>query len=178
MVAARTHTLLVLVALAGTACGAVGGIVSGPPDTHCGDTVVAVDADTCEAGDGQPDVYGDTLYNSDGQDDGCKYHLSFTNSTIQRNEDVRFVVSAWALDGGATVTGAQVRVEASLDDGGSHPAPPTGTLTTEGPPGTYAIGPVQFDKPGRWTVRFHLFEDCAPGAESPHGHAAFYVDVP
>lgn len=166
---------LAICALA-AACGGTGGIVGGAPDTHCGETVQTVDPTLCDgADDGEP-VYGDTLYNSDGQDDECKYHLTFTNSTVRRDEDVTFTVSAWELDGAASVTGAALRAEVFLDD--THAAPDTSPTTVENPPGTYTIGPVQFDRKGRWTVRFHLFEDCATGAASPRGHVAFYVDVP
>jgi hypothetical protein len=166
---------LALVALA-AACGGTGNIVAGDPDTHCGETVQTIDPTLCDGADAGEDVFGATLFNSDGQDDDCKYHLSFTHSTIERDEDVSFTVSAWALDGSASVTGAKVRADAFMDDG--HAAPDTGATTVENPPGTYTVGPIQFDKKGRWTVRFHLFEDCAVGAASPHGHAAFYVDVP
>ena len=40
-------------------------------------------------------------------------------------------------------------------------------------------GPVQFDAPGQWTVRFHLHDNCSDEpADSPHGHAAFFIGVP
>jgi len=36
-----------------------------------------------------------------------------------------------------------------------------------------------FDKSGRWVVRFHFFESCSDVPDdSPHGHVAFYIDVP
>ncbi len=67
--------------------------------------------------------------------------------------------------------------EAYLSD--THPAPPTNQVVTPGAPGTYTIGPIQFDAPGQWTVRFHVFELCSDAAsDSPHGTAAFYVAVP
>ncbi len=77
----------------------------------------------------------------------------------------------------AAVGATPVRVEVFLDE--THPAPNTDVVVTEGPTGTYQIGPVRFDKPGKWTVRFHFNEQCEDTeADSPHGHAAFYVDVP
>jgi hypothetical protein len=39
-------------------------------------------------------------------------------------------------------------------------------------------GPLRFDRSGRWVVRFHFYEDCNDGESSPHGHIAFFVDVP
>lgn len=54
---------------------------------------------------------------------------------------------------------------------------------TETPPGSgvYRIGPETFfDVSGLWYVRFHFNENCCDGAnaDSPHGHAAYYVNVP
>ena len=86
-------------------------------------------------------------------------------------------MEALKAGGGGPATGANVDIEAFLSD--THPAPNSGVHTTEGPPGTYHIGPVRFDAKGRWTVRFHLHEDCADeAADSPHGHVAFFLDVP
>jgi hypothetical protein len=40
-------------------------------------------------------------------------------------------------------------------------------------------GPVIFDAPGDWTLRFHLHEECDDTLDdSPHGHAAFHITVP
>jgi hypothetical protein len=53
-----------------------------------------------------------------------------------------------------------------------------GTETPAGS-GAYTIGPVVFDQPGLWTIRFHLHENCADLLpDSPHGHAAYYINVP
>jgi hypothetical protein len=37
---------------------------------------------------------------------------------------------------------------------------------------------VRFDASGKWTVRFHFSADCADAVDSPHGHVAFFVNVP
>ena len=51
--------------------------------------------------------------------------------------------------------------------------------TEETSPGTYKIGPIVFDRPGGWVVRFHFFGSCDDYLDtSPHGHAAFFVTVP
>ena len=61
----------------------------------------------------------------------------------------------------------------------THPGDTARAVTTEQPPGNYTIGPVRFDASGTWTVRFHLNENCLDlTPDSPHGHAAFYLDVP
>jgi hypothetical protein len=60
----------------------------------------------------------------------------------------------------------------------THPAQPPGEAT-EAAGGKYTVGPIKFDAPGNWTVRFHFYEECSDVPEdSPHGHAAFFVHVP
>ena len=125
---------------------------------------------------------------SEGNDDDCKYHVSWTSTPIAENQDVSFTVTANYLADGmpssactnCPVTGLNTQnfyAEVYLND--THPAPPTNEVVTPGAAGTYTIGPIQFDAPGKWTVRFHLFELCSDVTDdSPHGHAAFYVDVP
>jgi hypothetical protein len=45
--------------------------------------------------------------------------------------------------------------------------------------GTYTLGPLRFDKKGKWTLRYHIRGDCVDLTEdSPHGHVAFFLDVP
>jgi hypothetical protein len=129
--------------------------------------------------------YGATLYGSSGTDDDCKYSVSYTASPICENDGTYFVVKAGLLaTSGAPLTGACTFAEVCLSDTHPGPAadyrPPTGSQrVVEGPPGTYTIGPVVFDAPGKWTVRFHFNEQCCDVADdSPHGHAAFFVDVP
>jgi hypothetical protein len=121
--------------------------------------------------------YGDTLYNSSGADDDCKYEVSWTATPIREDSDVAFTVAVKSRVDGSAVAGGQVDAEVFLNS--KHPAPNTNQMTAETPSGTYAVGPIQFDAPGTWTVRFHIFEDCEDTlATSPHGHAAFFVDVP
>ncbi len=51
--------------------------------------------------------------------------------------------------------------------------------STEIAPGIYKVGPLAFPQAGIWQVRFHLFEECSDSQDdSPHGHAAFFVQVP
>ncbi|MDB4947037.1 MAG: hypothetical protein JWP97_6571 [Labilithrix sp.] len=163
--------------------------VSGAADTHCGDRVVTVDPAACsadgghehdeDAGEhdhGEADEHGVTLFGSEGEDDECKYHVSWTSSPVSVNADVRFMVHATHRATSQPVLGANPYTEIFLND--THPAPNTDVKTVEGGAGNYAIGPVRFDQPGRWTVRFHFAATCADGDESPHGHAAFFVNVP
>ena len=161
-----------------------GGPVTGAADVHCNTDGGLMVQSTSQAScmykpDGGGDavvMYGDTMYGSEGNDDDCKYHVKFTVPAIYQNQNVTFTVSATQLGGSTAVTGAKTRAEVFLNN--MHPAPNSNQNVTESPAGTYAVGPIQFDASGRWTVRFHFFEDCYDFADdSPHGHAAFYIDV-
>jgi hypothetical protein len=113
------------------------------------------------------------MYGMQGDDDDCKYHVTWSSTPI--------------CEGPAPVSAAEVFTTTPLDAGGdagycdnqsSHEDMNNhfGAMT-ENPPGTYT-GPIYFDKPGAWTVRFHFNENCNDVAGSPHGHAAFHVTVP
>jgi hypothetical protein len=163
--------------------GPAGGPVSGPADLHCvapdGGVIAQVtDLSTCHlAADAGTTDYGATLYNSEGDDDDCKYHAKFTSTPIHRNQNVTFTVTATTKTDGQPATGADTLAEVFLND--THPAPNSNQATTEKAGGVYDIGPILFDAQGRWTVRFHLHEDCQDATDdSPHGHIAFYIDVP
>jgi len=129
--------------------------------------------------------YGTTMWGSQGKDDDCKYQVSYTASPICENNGTYFIVTAsYLARSDAPLTGACTFAEICLSN--THPAPPADSTppqgsqqVVEGPPGTYTIGPVVFDAPGDWTVRFHFNEVCCDIAnDSPHGHAAFHVSVP
>jgi YtkA-like len=173
--------------------GPPGGPVAGPADTHCGTTVQPTSEAACHggaggaggsggghdhgAGGGGISDYGPTLYNAEGDDDDCKYHVNFTSTDIYENQDVIFTVTLTQKSDGAPATGASPDAEVFLSD--THPAPNTDWKPLEDTPGVYKLGPIRFDAPGKWTVRFHFYESCSDGSEeSPHGHVAFYVDVP
>jgi hypothetical protein len=147
--------------------------------------------------------YGPTMFGTVGDDDDCKYHLTWSSTDICRGgRGVEFTITAVyraKTSGGMPVplTGAHTRLEVFTttpgdpdaagfcDDQSTHLAPalpgqvPGSIPTTEGPPpGTY-VARVEFDQPGKWTVRFHFNDNCADiGGGSPHGHAAFQVVVP
>jgi hypothetical protein len=141
----------------------------------------------CEENGGD---YGATMYGTEADDDDCKYHVSYTATPICENKGTYFVVTANYLtrtgaDGGpAPLTGASTYAELCLSNTHVGPQadgrPPSGNQeVVEGPPGTYTVGPVVFDAPGDWTVRFHFNEFCCDVVpNSPHGHAAFHVTVP
>jgi hypothetical protein len=138
----------------------------------------------CDFTDGGPDgcaaAYGDTLYNSSGNDDDCKYQTGWTSTPIVRNGNTTLYFGAVHTVDGTPASGAAVAAEVYLPSA-NHPSPSGEPVGTETPPGSgaYTIGPVVFDQPGLWTVRFHLHEDCADLLpDSPHGHAAYYINVP
>ena len=164
--------------------GGGGGPVAGAADTHCtlpdgGVQAQAINLSSCTLTGADAGVidYGPTRYNAEADDDDCKYHVKFTTGGVHQNENVSFTaVATLKADGGAAAA-ANVNIEAFLSV--THPVPNSNQQSVEGPAGTYRIGPVRFDAPGRWTVRFHLHEECADTVpDSPHGHVAFFVDVP
>ncbi|GAC1555822.1 MAG: hypothetical protein NVS3B10_16550 [Polyangiales bacterium] len=120
--------------------------------------------------------YGPTLSGSEGDDDDCKYHMKWASSGIYRNYDTTFTVTVTNKATKGPEKGAAPRLEIFLND--KHPAPNSNQKPTEMADGVYAVGPVQFDAPGKWTVRFHFHEECNDFPDSAHGHGAFYVDVP
>jgi len=131
--------------------------------------------------------YGDTLPNSEGDDDDCKYHVSWTSTPIRRNQDVTFTVRAADLSTGdplQSLPGEQdlplsrVEVYQPCEPTRLGPAQNFKAEFSKISTGVYEGGPIRFDQPGRWVVRFHFFEQCNDGERSPHGHVAFFVDVP
>jgi hypothetical protein len=174
-----------------------GGPVSGPQDMHCsGMTLQSTNQGDCSlrsdggvVGDGGT-TYGRTLDNQEGDDDDCKYHMKWTSTPIAENQDVTFTVTATYKTNGmpsSACSGCPVEgldtdnfyVELGYSDA-THAAPSTNQVVAEtSTKGTYTIGPVQFDEPGQWYARFHFFELCSDvAADSPHGHAAFFIKVP
>ena len=180
--------------------GDPGGPVMGAPDTHCGTKSQATSAAACHpapgtgggsststgtstgaggttGAGGEASEYGETLLNAEADDDDCKYHLAWTSTDIYQNTDVTFTVVASTKSDSKPLVAGELEAEAFLND--THPAPNSESKVTETSAGTYKIGPVRFDKAGKWTVRFHIHEDCSDLSEdSPHGHVAFFVNVP
>ena len=168
--------------------GTTAAAVAGKADTHCsGMPAVVVDPSVCHAvanadagddggaGGGGGDV-GETNFNAEADDDDCKYHVKWTATTVAEKTDVTFFVTLTNKKDGSPVTGAPVRAEVFLND--THPAPNTNQTSSETSSGVYGVGPIQFDASGKWTVRFHFHEECNDSPASPHGHAAFFVQVP
>ncbi len=138
---------------------------------------------------GDMNAYGAVMYDNWGSDDDCKYDVSWQSTPICENQPVYFTVIATKRVDGTPVTGVEVNGEfvaanprpdvvLSCD----HPIPNVPAPRNPSPevgPGTFVVGPIAFDKPGRWVFRLHFNEECQDySPESPHGHAAFYIDVP
>ena len=163
-----------------------GGPVAGAVDRHCyddgGGHFVTFDPTQCTVDGGDDDSgggsdFGDTMYGTSGNDDDCKYAVSYTVDPICENDGVNFIATLKDAVTLQPITySGTVRIEAFLTD--THPANTSATVSTMTAPGVYKIGPIAFDAAGMWTVRFHFFEDCTDSPTSPHGHAAFYVRVP
>jgi len=190
---------------AGTCSGATGSAVLGPQDNHCeapdGGGIIQVtttagctdkgDAggsagddggggDAGDIGNCGDNAYGATMYNNTGSDDDCKYDVLWTSTPICENVPVYFTVSAVRRQDNMPLTGANARPDVVLNC--DHPIPNTPQPRDPSPevsPGTYVVGPITFDQPGKWVFRFHFNEECLDLVDdSPHGHAAFYIDVP
>jgi hypothetical protein len=159
-----------------TSCGVAFDQDAGAGAVPSPDAAVTVDAGLASTD------YGPTMYGSAGNDDDCKYYVSWISTPIKEHVDTYFTVTALRLVDMQPATCAGLIADVSLDapDGGLSfhglPGTPPAPETT---PGVYRVGPLPFDQPGTWTVRFHLFEECGDAREdSPHGHAAFFVNVP
>jgi hypothetical protein len=179
-----------------------GGAVVGAADTHCtGVAPIVVNALSCAvpaptdggvtpADAGGPPEMAATLFNAEGDDDDCKYHVKFSATpAVTPNANLTFKLTLTKKADGSPATraidaqGNGVAIEAYLDSNHFHVAPNTTppTMTTESPAdsGVYTITPVKLDASGRWIVRFHLYETCTDALpDSPHGHVAFFFDVP
>jgi hypothetical protein len=138
---------------------------------------------------GDQNAYGAVMFNNWGSDDDCKYDVSWQSTPICENQPVYFtVVVTKRTDGspllgvetGGTFVPANPRPDVVLNC--THPIPNTPTPRDPSPavaPGTYVVGPIVFDQPGDWVFRFHFNEECLDVADdSPHGHAAFHIQVP
>lgn len=169
--------------LAPLACAPVGGPVKGAADTHCalpdgGLNLTVVNPASCSSDGGTAagtTEYGDPRDNTTAYDDDCKYKVSYDVTPVKESTDVTFTVKLTSPEDAMPVAGANPYVEAFI---GTHPA--RGKVSSAEPtPGTYVIGPIQFDQKGTWTVRFHFFGTCSDVLpDSPHGHAAFNLSVP
>ncbi|HTV24617.1 MAG TPA: hypothetical protein VMG12_38260 [Polyangiaceae bacterium] len=121
------------------------------------------------------------LTGREADDDDCKYHVRFENTCVAVNQPVTFTLSLTRKFDGRPGTGTvPENPEVYLESDLTHISPSLGSIrASEGPDGTYEIGPILFDQSGRWVIRFHYFENCSDlPVDSPHGHVAFYIDVP
>jgi hypothetical protein len=188
-------------------CASPGGPVLGPQDNHCeapdGGAIIQPTttagcyddagppgddggggndggADAGDIGNCGDNAYGPTMDNNWGSDDDCKYDIMWTSTPICENVPVYFTVQVSKRTDNSPLTGANARPDVVLAC--DHPVPNTPKPRDPSPeiaPGVYLVGPIAFDQPGKWVFRFHFNETCLDLADdSPHGHAAFYVNVP
>jgi hypothetical protein len=184
-----------------TTCSDGGAAARGAADTHCAGKAQPTDVASChpdvavgddggpagddggggdDAGDigncGDP-AYGATMFGNHGGDDDCKYDVTWSAPPICEGQPIIFTVTVKSMTDQSAVTGANVTPDVVLNC--NHATPAQAAPSPETPSGTYKVGPVVFDKPGRWVVRFHIHGECADLLPtSQHGHAAFWVDVP
>jgi len=173
----------------GGACPAGGGPVAEMATDRCMGTFQDVGMCMKEPADGGAvdqdggvDMLPDPSPGTSNNDDDCKYRVSFTNDCVQKlgpgtGPGTTFRVTLTSLTNNmAPVPDADPYIESFLTE--THPAGGN-SKTTVVAPGVYDIGPIAFDASGKWTVRFHFFADCSDVFEdSPHAHAAFFINVP
>jgi hypothetical protein len=153
-------------------------------DAASGDGATSDDAgdigDGGPTGNCDPAEYGATMFGTKGSDDDCKYDVEWTSTNIcEGGNGVYFTVVAKKRTDESPLTGASPYIEAVQSCVHGAANGPVPFASVENPPGTYRMGPVVFDRPGGWVVRFHFFGDCEDSVETtPHGHAAFFVTVP
>ncbi len=137
--------------------------------------------------------YGPTHNGTVAYDDDCKYHVAWESTPICESSNVTFTVGATKTVGGGPLTGAapyleSYKIESDHTIHFAQNAPvQTPTEESAGPytigsltfSDVYKVGPLVFDEPGQWLIRFHFYEECSDDPDdSPHGHAAFYINVP
>jgi hypothetical protein len=167
------------------------GAVAGAADQHCiaeDGMEIAQDIGMCTTGGeaGEEDEEHEEeeehaiFTGREADDDDCKYHVRFENTCVALNEPVTFTLTLTRKFDDMPGSGATPAYpEIYLANDPTHISPSNNITAREGPAGTYEIGPIVFDQSGRWVIRFHYFEECSDLPEnSPHGHAAFYIDVP
>jgi hypothetical protein len=178
--------------------GTDGGVLVQPVDqTSCCIQTPLPASCTVDAGDeGCP--YNATMWGMEGDDDDCKYHVVWTSGEIctsaAGSTGVPFTIHVTnKTDGSPMVATSATEVRAEVftttpgdasapgfcDDASTHPAPGSEfhLIQSTTDPSEWS-GHIVFDIPGQWTVRFHMHEECLDVlADSPHGHAAFYVTV-
>ena len=145
--------------------------------------------DTGDPCPGDMNAYGPVMFNTSGSDDDCKYDVAWQSTPICENQPAYFTVVVTkrednspllGVETGGSFVPANPRPDVVLTC--SHPIPNSPAPRNPSPsvaPGTYVVGPVVFDQPGDWVFRFHFNEECLDIApDSPHGHAAFHINVP
>ena len=173
----------------GATCSSPGAPATEPVDDHCaGDSgpivqetgkciTGVVDAGATADGGAVEEMLPGPWGGTSSADDDCKYDVSYTHTAICESSDVTFTVTLKSRVDHSAVTGAGPSMEV-LDPNGI-PAAEGSQSATETSKGVYEIKPIRFTKKGKWTVRFHFFEQCSDALEdSPHGHTAFFINVP
>lgn len=173
--------------------GGDGGIgpVAGEVDNHCGMTKQATHniPEVCDyksPADAAPpeEETPEFRYNTSADDDDCKYHFSYSvDKPAAENTDLYVTFTLTRKEDGQPATKADPEIILTLPNPANkddiHVAPETNPVSTESTPGNYRVGPIRFDKAGRWEMRFHFYEECSDiPKDSPHGHVGFYYDVP
>jgi hypothetical protein len=144
---------------------------AGEGDGSCGGPIPTTTVDThCATPDGGRGDIVPPHEGTEADDDNCLYHVKISVPCIERNREVTLTFDMKNIGTTTPATGAAPEVDAVI---GNHPSPSASPMSTE-MNGVYALGPLLFDRAGKWTLTFHVY-DAAP---AKHSHVSFYVDVP
>jgi hypothetical protein len=106
----------------------------------------------------------------------CKYHVSLRAICDGSTRQLAFLADVTKRDEGTHATQAAPWLDAI--QGNTHPAPNAKRDYEELQPGVYRFGPVQFDRPGTWSLEMHVYGLCPNSPLSPHGHVYLEADIP
>jgi hypothetical protein len=141
-------------------------------DGSCGGPVPTTVVDAhCATPDGGRGYDVPAHDGTEADDDNCMFHVTMSVPCIALNQPATFTFVLTNLAGMTPATGAAPLLDGTV---GSHPFPNTNPTATEND-GVYTIGPVIFDRTGRWTITLHVYDTVADAAK--HSHVSFNLDV-
>jgi hypothetical protein len=106
----------------------------------------------------------------------CKYHVSLQAICDGSARQLAFLADVTKRDEGTRASQAAPWLDAI--QGNTHPAPNATRDYEELQPGVYRFGPIQFDRPGTWSLEMHVYGLCPSSPLSPHGHVYLEADIP
>jgi hypothetical protein len=162
-------------------CPAGGDATAGPPETHCGAQVVRIDPAQCHPTPGEavppPSPPAPMREAREADDDDCKLHVAWTTEGLCVDGGVLLQLIATEKATGTPARDAHPFVDGYLIDQPTIAIDVSQQGSLETAPGMYRIGPIRFPAPGRWVVRFHMYDTCHASQASPRAVLPFFADL-